>query len=664
VKWTSVLAKNLKLLFRNKESAFTIIFGPLLIILLVSAAYTGGNETAQIRIGTYAPEYTPLADQMITALKAKGHLVSVYDNLTDCTAPIAAGRLHTCIEFPPDFRIKENGSNEVVFAVDYSRINLVYQIIEELSHQFQLQGATISKSLTGDLLSRTALAQRELHTQLAESDILDQELTNVSTILGFGKAKLSGIRGDINVTDLKQIRGNVNRLAGLVTGLKAEAHVALDRAVDTLNVVDDEVENATRDRVDDTIAYLRHNASDNIDRIAAEAPDAVEQVSAVIDDAARRMQELHDEYAAAVAASSAANERIGEALTTLSAAQTRLTTFRGKLQHLDQSLQQVLGLSAGSVATPITTRIEPVNSAGGNLTFTYPYILLLIIMFLGLMLNSSLIVMDKTSTAAFRNFTTATRDEYHLFLSFVTTFLILLAQTLVILLVSYFFVRAPLFHNFGVSLLLITLAITLFSFLGMIVGYLSTTQEAAMIASLSIGSIFLFISNLILPLEAMNRVVSLLSAYNPYVVLSELLKQSILFDLHLSAIPGKIALLTLAILLSVAVVLAIQRSFRTKFFRRRSRDLAPTAFTAQRDVRPLTLGSRTVRNLFDLLEALDAMTRAEFEALDAASIGAWIRKELGEKRLARKLATRSKERMIIVLDKHLKRLTRKLQRQR
>ena len=37
------IAKNLRLLLRSRETLFTILFGPLLIILIVSAAYTGGG---------------------------------------------------------------------------------------------------------------------------------------------------------------------------------------------------------------------------------------------------------------------------------------------------------------------------------------------------------------------------------------------------------------------------------------------------------------------------------------------------------------------------------------------------------------------------------------------------------------------------------------------
>jgi hypothetical protein len=72
-----------------------------------------------------------------------------------------------------------------------------------------------------------------------------------------------------------------------------------------------------------------------------------------------------------------------------------------------------------------------------------------------------------------------------------------------------------------------------------------------------------------------------------------------------------------------------------------------------------------VRNLFDLMDVLDVMTRAQFAEANTKNehpIADWVRNELGEKSLARKLRCESKERIILALEKHLKRQTKKLQR--
>ncbi len=666
MKWPAVIAKNLKLLFRSRESAFTIIFGPLLIILLVSAAYTGGSEKGQIVVGVHAPEYTPLVNSVIDTLKAQNYQVNVFANETECTDRIKTGEVHTCILFPADFSVKENGTNTVTFAVDYSRINLVYQIIDGLSKQLDIQSSAISENLAGTMLQRVAVAQQQIHSQRAAAASIDQDLGAAIGQLGQGQSALEGVDVNVSYVDLLQIRGRVNGLAGIVTQVKQQGSDAIDQAVTTLQDARNQAENATRDEIDATILQLQ-NESEQLAQVADAAPDAASQVSDIIDQAATSMQQVQERFGELVNASQEADAGLGQTKALLTATRGKLATLQGTLQHTDESLQESLGTSAGSVASPITTRIQAVNAEDSKLTFTYPYILMLVIMFLGLMLSSTLIVMDKTSKAAFRNFTTATRDEYHVLLSFVTTFLVLMVQACVILGISYFFVKAPLFANFGVSVVIISIAITLFSFLGMIIGYLAGTQEAAMISSLSIGSVFLFISNLVLPLESMNAIVRTLSAYNPYVVLSELLKQSMLFGLRIQYVPGKIGVLAAAILVLFLLILGVQRSFKARYFRQRSKDLAANAFAqAAKQAKPLLLGEREVRDLFDLQAALDAMTRAEFEAALAQGkegqnpVALWVRNELKEKSLARKLDTPSKERMILALDTFLRKRTKQL----
>lgn len=659
----AIITKNLKLLFRSKESAFTIIFGPLLIILLVSAAYTGGGDESVIRVGTYAPEYTPLADQVISALKEEGYLVSTYSEREDCIDPIRTARQHTCIIFPEDFKIQENKSNEVVFAVDYSRINLVHQIIEDLASHLNVQSDIISENIAGDILERVALAQQEISEQITAAQAIDNKLGEISAELDGGREELGSVDVNVSFADLRDIRGHVTGLGLIIADIEVEATDRLAIAIEALRKADRDCDNCSEETevyIEESITKLL-NATATINEIADDAPDKVTQVSYLIDDAANAVEKVRDQFGALVSASSEADSRMLESVDMLDEVSNELGYLRGKLQRIDTTLQQSLSLSAVGVATPITTRTEPVNSEEGNLTFTYPYLLMLVIMFLGMMINSTLIVMDKTSKAAFRNFTTATRDEYQVIMSFVTTFLILFVQTMIILLVSYFFVKASLFSNFGVSFVIIFFAISLFSFLGMILGYLSGTHEAAMISSLSLGSVLLFISNLVLPLEAMNGIVQSLSIYNPYVVLSELLKQSMLFDLKLVQISGKIAVLIATLVVLFGLILGVQRSFRRKYFQRRSGALNAETFAAK----PIILKDRDVNNLFDLRDILDSMTRAEFEEVVNSHhnpIATWVKKDLRERRLARKLDTTSKEKMILVLDKYLKKNAKKMKK--
>ncbi|RME31439.1 hypothetical protein D6789_02745, partial [Candidatus Woesearchaeota archaeon] len=587
----------------------------------------------------------------------------------DCTERVRTGEIHSCVLFDPDFRVKQNGTNHVTFVVDNSRVNLVYQVIDALGKEFNLQSSAITRALTDDLLERLLLVQREVVAQIALADSVDADHAAVLSRLHESEDALKRVDLDIGFADLREVRSRVQTLSALVIEMDQAAEDAIQ---DTIDVIDDVKERCTACS-NATIAYLEseqevlENATEQLDALAAGAPTAVAEVGKIVDDAAQAMLKAKNRFDEVARASTDIQDALAMSGERLTLASLKLSQLRGTLRNINDALQKPLGLHSGSVSAPITTTIEPLSEES-QLTFTYPAILMLVIMFLGLMLSSSLIVKDKTSTAAFRNFTTATRDEYHVFLSFVTTFLVLFVQCLIVLVITWFFVDTSFFDNFGATLLILLLGITLFSFLGMIIGYLAGTQEASMLAALSVGTVLLFVSNLVLPIEQFAPIVQLIAGFNPYVLLSELLKQSVLFGLNPLEAMDQLGVVAGAIVLLFVLILVVQRSFKSRFFQRQAKDLTADEFTAtKRRVKPLSLLGRDVHDLFDLLEALDAMTRAQFESVVTTAknpIASWVRTELQMRSLARKLRTRSKERMILALDKYLKRQTKKLAKQK
>jgi ABC-type multidrug transport system permease subunit len=316
-------------------------------------------------------------------------------------------------------------------------------------------------------------------------------------------------------------------------------------------------------------------------------------------------------------------------------------------------------VNASSLSTPVQTSIIDVATSNDKLSVTYPYLLILVIMFIGMLLSSILVVTDKTSRARFRNFTTPTSDNYHVAVSFATASLLLIVEVVVILLLSKAFVAEPL-HLFSLSTIVIMmLAVVIFTFLGMVIGHLASTQEAAMISSISVGSILLFVSNLIIPIEGMARAVQHLTQFNPYVVLSELLKKSMFYGVTLSQISRHIILLILLCGVLLGLTLLIQRRNKQRYFKQDAGLLAPHVPA------PLDLAGKQIHDEVALLDALDHMTRTEFESIiksDDNIVSQWVFKELRNPSLARKLRTTSKERMILRLDKHLEKHGRHLRR--
>ena len=65
--------------------------------------------------------------------------------------------------------------------------------------------------------------------------------------------------------------------------------------------------------------------------------------------------------------------------------------------------------------------------------------------------------------------------------------------------------------------------------LGIIIGVLFSSAETSTLAAVSTGAIFLFMSNVILPIESMPHTLMIIARFNPFVICESLLRKSLLF---------------------------------------------------------------------------------------------------------------------------------------
>jgi ABC-type multidrug transport system permease subunit len=653
-KLSAVLGKNLKLLFRNKETAYTIIIGPLLIILLVGFAFLGASNELTIRIGTNAPQDSQLAEQTVQSLNAKGYMVSVYPDAESCKESVRTTSTHACIVFGA--ADPETGRTHVTFYLDMSRTNLVYRISDDLSGVLDLQTDTIRQSLANDALQRISTAKTLLDTDLNMTHAISLRLAAADDNISAAKGALAAVSDE-------QVNISLGNLRGYQLGLAQKVGIAVDTGnaaiAQALDVIRDlkadcgsTCSNETLDAADEARDSLEQ-VQDNLTALAeGDTKDELQEAELLLD----TVRENIDTLTARLADESVARRTMISSVTT---AAGDVQSSSRDIRKVEASVRYTRDLLAGQqenaseISTPVTVSLVSVSAADDQLTFNYPYLFVMVMMFMGLLLASTLIVTDKNSRARFRNFTTPTADGFHIFVAFITAFIILTAEALGVLLVSTLFVAQPLLFNTLSTLAIVAITIVVFTFIGMIIGYLSRTQEAAMIASISVGSILLFVSNIIIPVEGMAFVTQLLTRVNPYLVLSELLKRSMLYGVTLEQVSQELIVVAALAAVLLALTLWVQRRAKRKYFRQDTGGILAPHIPV-----PLVLGGRSVANEVELLDCLDHMTRAEFESAvkaDINPVSVWVEKELRSPRLARQLRTTSKERMMLKLDKHLQR---------
>src|SRR3989338_8262289 len=118
----AIIGKNFKLLTRTKSSALIIILGPLLLIMLIGAAFNTANVYG-VRVGTYSSGYSTLSSSLIDELGKKKFTVEKIESQDACIESVKRGIVHVCAVFPADLSLKSGG--DIVFYVDNSRMNLV-----------------------------------------------------------------------------------------------------------------------------------------------------------------------------------------------------------------------------------------------------------------------------------------------------------------------------------------------------------------------------------------------------------------------------------------------------------------------------------------------------------------------------------------------------------
>lgn len=642
MKFKKTIAKNLKLLIRAKSSAFIVIFGPLIIILLVSLALNKPS-TYELSVSYYTPDKNnPLTESFVEGLQNSDYLMSPHDSNISCIEAIEQGSAHTCIIFPKDFEVGNDAANKVTFYVDYSRANLVYQIIDAVSKQLEIRSTELSKDLTEVLLTKIMETRQDVDKNILSMITLKSTLdTIISDIEG---TKTSTEEFDISMEDISisSLNSLTLKIFEDAKELKTLGLSAVDKGLDIAD--------------NNTISFFE-NKKEEIETTYNDTPDnyniadsLITNVTEQIENQANVVEEKSQEIIADLAV---VQVSLGEI-------QTTANKVKGELESTLANLEDINIANAESIVRPIKTEIKPVVAESNQLIFMFPFLLVLVIMFIAIMLSSTLIVMEKKSKAAFRNFTTPTKESFFIFTTFITSFIILFIQVMVILLLSYYFLKTEIFANAGLTSLILLITMTIFILLGMTIGYLSRTQESATMLSITFGSVFLLLSNLILPIETMSELMKNLIRFNPYVMSSELLKRTMLFEVKFMDILNEITFLVIIMAALIVITLMVNKLSRMRllerspYFRRRELIYVP-------EDAYLKIEKYVIKNKQDILKTLRRMSSEEFEThvKKKNEIANWVDKILKEKQLAWKLRFKSKEKMVLVMQKYFKKIEKR-----
>ncbi len=509
--------KNLQLLLRSRSSALVLIFAPLLLILVLALTYNSqGNYN--VNIGVYTPVFSAETDSIIGALQAQNYTVVKYNESIDtCVADIKAGFSHACLSIPVSLVLEDNTQKEIVIYVDPSRQQLVYALEDVLKSTVRGRSSEISEGVSTAILAKLKTIQDNIAARKAELVAIKGKTSTATTNAQSAKTGLQGI-------DLTPTGGTYNQSV-------------IDATILQLN--------STKTILSLAVLQLNNSNISAADKLVLDS--YLLNTSVAIDAASGMILGGNGTTITALLGQvqtdlGAANAKLGAAQSGVSASSTSLDSTSSSLQEsitsldaLSTNLDAVVKVITDQkvtdpkvISAPLTTRVENVSPKATYLSYLFPGILILVVMFGSLLLGTTLVMIEKNSPAFVRNFFVPIPKFMFVLATYLTNLILIVSQIVIILIIASVFLPEQV-ATFPLIALVLFLTASIFTFLGMIVGYIFASEETAVLGSISVGTLFLTVSGVILPIEAISRGVQEIMFYNPFVVSERIIRQVFLF---------------------------------------------------------------------------------------------------------------------------------------
>src|SRR3989344_164217 len=199
-----IIKKNLKLLIRSRTSALIVLVGPLLLMLLMGLAFNS-SSAMDIKVGTFSEKYSELSNGIKIQLEDDNFKVVEMSSEQNCMDAVKRGDVHVCVVFPKDLSVQS--SENVIFHVDKTRLNLVYLVINSISNKLSVKSSELSTALTTTLVN----AVNNINKDVGDNS---ESISQLGVNLNQALAEINNVQSSLSSIDLpnltSDIEGNVS----------------------------------------------------------------------------------------------------------------------------------------------------------------------------------------------------------------------------------------------------------------------------------------------------------------------------------------------------------------------------------------------------------------------------------------------------------------------
>lgn len=561
-----LVSKNFKLILRTKTSILTLILAPLIIIFLLGLAFNTTN-IYNIKVGVYSAEYTELAESLLTKLREKEFTIIKYGSERECVERIKVGDSNICVIFPPDLKIEKDKTNNIIFHVDPSETNLVWLILDIVSSEFTSKSQEISLDLTNILLDRLKNTKEKItEKSVVLEDIIsdNEELTGISAYVSNELEKLDFDTSDeLSVEQLAKLeKESQSGMRVIRNSIKNEVVDARSDAIDAKERAESMGNSTDIEFIVSKLTSIRASLGDIDDK--ADDVDALNrtewrQINTIIAELDSDIDETVQKMRLADMAKNDVSSKNEKGKEMLEGDLAKLSELKSMFENIKSGVESIKISEAGSIVNPITSTIKPIVEERTHLNYIFSGIVMLIIMFVSILLASTVIVIEKKSKSYLINYLAPTKDIAFVISMYLTIMMLMVMQIIVIMGISTYFYRSQILPNLGTISLILLLSTSLFVLIGMLIAYVFKAEQTITLVTVSVGSVFLFLSDIILPIESMPAAFQGIVKFNPFLLSETLLKKSILFGVGLAGIWKDLVLLAVLCVIVFIVILMVEK---------------------------------------------------------------------------------------------------------
>ncbi|MGM5480163.1 MAG: ABC transporter permease [Nanobdellota archaeon] len=658
MKFLEIIKKNFKVLFRQKTSLVSIVLGPILIIFLIGLAFSS-STSLDIVVGIHSPENTSLSNEFVDVVESNNYSVKSFPSNSSCIDELKKGLVHTCIIFPKDFVIRQGKTNELEFFVDESRMNIVYTVINKVSDRLEIKTDELSKSLTQDLILAIEGGNKAVDDALADLISVRSRLSTTSNTVLQTQNELE----NINYTFTNVNFGFSSDIMSLESKQEKMEDTVMSTVSQGLDLIDSIETQNTNPNITSDIESLKTKLTDLNSSVKTKSNASLAlftQVITEIEETRNEVNSLEEKLEDSKTATENSVSRLSSLDDSLQSISSKVQSIKQSLESASLTLNDINIKSSDQIVNPVTTDIKTVSTSN-KIGMLFPYVLILVIMFVGFILSSTLVVLEKKSKASFKIFTTPSKDILFILSTFATSFIVVIVQTIIILSIAGFFGVNFIESNILLNSIILLLSTSMFIFLGMALGYLFPNQQSSNMASISLGAIFLFISNLVLPLESISPALQRIAEYNPYVLSSETLRQSIIFSLELKTISQPLIIMAGYCIAIFIIVFFIQKIAKIRLINK-------SHLKYNKEFHPsiLQYKGKKISSQQDFISLLTKMSAKEyklFRIFNKRKILQFIDDEIHNDELSKQIYSISKEKVLQELVEHNEKRIKKIQRE-